>query len=503
MRLILYRALPFSLCEEPLLRDLAPALPGRTEFSEQVKEIATKTREALRVNLANCTHLSIQYDGWMSRDRARYIGVMCQGLQDDHFVEYNLGTIPVTAQVESADVVAELVGNLIEQYAIEPTSCSTDSAAVESAALRLMNELRERRGHAPITWFPCFCHFINLILKEFASKGKKQFVELTELERSLNDSCAFSAFLRSIDSPQLKISKPTEVRWSSKIEMCYSIVNLKNFILAFRETKETEDAIATAEELIPILGIFEAILKRFESNEPGLIGEVQRSIAYLRVSLGGISRKEGQWANGRWENAANAALKKLDFLIKKHHDHMYPLCLVAARLNPWLDHETTLSEEEIRTADAHILASVPNPRAAHFLEEESDAQIAPDSPAAFSIPSYASFGTPGRSRGTSAPQLGSEQFREYDAVATFDRNQGRKQEGTLLDYWLAKKTQWPELAEFALQIVTRPVTSIATERHFSDTGRIVTTRRTRLLPDNVQDAALILTNREISENFVT
>jgi hypothetical protein len=48
----------------------------------------------------------------------------------------------------------------------------------------------------------------------------------------------------------------------------------------------------------------------------------------------------------------------------------------------------------------------------------------------------------------------------------------------------------------------RPVTSVATERHFSDTGRILTIRRMRMLPDNVDDKALILANREISEDLI-
>jgi hypothetical protein len=495
MRFILFTPLPFSTVDDPLFRNLAPALPKRDEFTRQVNVFATMTKEALRARLAECSYLSIQYDGWMARDRSRYIGVMCQGLHGTRFIEYNLGTIPVTAQVRDAPEVARLVGDVIERYAIEPRSCVTDSEAVESAALRQMNLARERNGHPKMTWFPCFCHLINLILRAFAAASKDEMFGLRELERSLGECCAFTAFLRSVDSKRLTIARPTEIRWSSKIEMCYSVVALKNHILAFRNTPQAAQAIRDAEDLIPVLGIFEEVLHRFETNEPGLIGEIHRSIGYLRMSLSFIIQSQGRWAA-----AATAAVKKLEELVTKHQADLYPLCLVAARVNPSLDHETTLSAGDMQIADQEILAALADVSGA--IDEGADAQIVRDPPPALSIPSYSDFGKLGPSTRSPAPQTACEQYGEYLAVLARERNHGIKHDGPLIDYWLGKRDEWPDLATFALDVLMRPVTSVATERHFSDTGRILTIRRMRMLPDNVDDAALILANREISEDLI-
>jgi hypothetical protein len=52
-------------------------------------------------------------------------------------------------------------------------------------------------------------------------------------------------------------------------------------------------------------------------------------------------------------------------------------------------------------------------------------------------------------------------------IESWQRLSARKEEGALVDYWLAKRTHWRELAGFGLQIVTRALASMATERHFT------------------------------------
>ncbi|KAG8544326.1 hypothetical protein GDO81_022684 [Engystomops pustulosus] len=49
-----------------------------------------------------------------------------------------------------------------------------------------------------------------------------------------------------------------------------------------------------------------------------------------------------------------------------------------------------------------------------------------------------------------------------------------------MDYWAAKLDAWPQLAEFAVEKLSCPASSVASERVFSAVGAIVTPRRTRL-----------------------
>ena len=55
-----------------------------------------------------------------------------------------------------------------------------------------------------------------------------------------------------------------------------------------------------------------------------------------------------------------------------------------------------------------------------------------------------------------------------------------------LDYWAAKLDLWPQLAEFALEKLSCPARSVASEQVFSAMMAIVTPRRTRLSTQNVE-----------------
>lgn len=71
-----------------------------------------------------------------------------------------------------------------------------------------------------------------------------------------------------------------------------------------------------------------------------------------------------------------------------------------------------------------------------------------------------------------------------------------------LDYWAAKLDLWPQLAEFALEKLSCPASSVASERVFSAAGAIVTPRRTRLSTLNVERLTFVKMNQEwISQDF--
>jgi hypothetical protein len=72
----------------------------------------------------------------------------------------------------------------------------------------------------------------------------------------------------------------------------------------------------------------------------------------------------------------------------------------------------------------------------------------------------------------------------------------------VLDYWRQNTSQWPDLAAYAIHINTRPITSTATERHFSRTVDIEGDDRLRLTPEHVADLSLLQANGEIANNVI-
>lgn len=53
------------------------------------------------------------------------------------------------------------------------------------------------------------------------------------------------------------------------------------------------------------------------------------------------------------------------------------------------------------------------------------------------------------------------------------------------EWWLSHKSVLHPLSEIALKYATIPATSVPSERIFSKTGQIMSARRNRLLPDNL------------------
>lgn len=69
-----------------------------------------------------------------------------------------------------------------------------------------------------------------------------------------------------------------------------------------------------------------------------------------------------------------------------------------------------------------------------------------------------------------------------------------------IQYWLGKRSEWPQLAAMALDIYAIPVMSDEPERVFSMTGAVVTPRRRSLLDDTI--AHLMVVKAWIQSNLI-
>jgi len=65
----------------------------------------------------------------------------------------------------------------------------------------------------------------------------------------------------------------------------------------------------------------------------------------------------------------------------------------------------------------------------------------------------------------------------------------------LMNWWEANERNYPRLASLAKEILAIPATSVPTERTFSDAGNIITAKRSRLLPENVDMLVFIYHNK--------
>jgi hypothetical protein len=90
-----------------------------------------------------------------------------------------------------------------------------------------------------------------------------------------------------------------------------------------------------------------------------------------------------------------------------------------------------------------------------------------------------------------------EQLIHYTSQRRRSVDQARPHKIDVIGYWIEKRNLWPELAAYALHLMTSPVSSSATERLFSVSVGIEGLKRQRLSPEHVQDLTLLKYNSEI------
>lgn len=61
----------------------------------------------------------------------------------------------------------------------------------------------------------------------------------------------------------------------------------------------------------------------------------------------------------------------------------------------------------------------------------------------------------------------------------------------LIAWWKSKSNEFPKLSKIALQIHAIPASSTPSERTFSTSGSLITEKRSRLLPESIEDILLV------------
>lgn len=87
----------------------------------------------------------------------------------------------------------------------------------------------------------------------------------------------------------------------------------------------------------------------------------------------------------------------------------------------------------------------------------------------------------------------SEEFSEieqYEYIPPIGSDQGA------LEWWKTQEKQLPTLSKIAKKLLCIPATSVPCERVFSDAGNVITTKRTQLHEDTVEQVLFLYENAD-------
>jgi hypothetical protein len=206
-------------------------------------------------------------------------------LSNHTFSQFHLAKIPVHALHAEATLIETYLHQVFLRDDCSPESDVTDTESTERAALDQLNHLRSGTGFLEISWFPCVCHLLNLILKEFCRAGKLLLNAMTSLQNSLGHSAVFSYFCTERGLKKTTIPESNITYWSALQRMVESIVELRPTIREFLRTHGSfhldDDVFVLAAQLKSILEWFRQLLLVMESDALGNINRVFCTLAAI------------------------------------------------------------------------------------------------------------------------------------------------------------------------------------------------------------------------------
>jgi hypothetical protein len=248
------------------------------------------------------------------------------------------------------------------------------------------------------------------------------------------------------------------------IAMARTIDELQDEIRAFTARSTDTELTKAARVLSTALrDVFASSLKKFEADALGAMGVVMATFVGIRIALADI--------RDAWQPAAEAAIRQLDELLGHHAPLMEPICSIEARLNPNYGHAALFDDEEQDRTTNNIIKGV---RAFVAFQPSSVARIERADVRRQSSDEFDDLLSYTHTRAEA--DVGQENLdvkvsghlRQYDLDCLTLEGMTRDWVG----YWVEKSAVWPELAGYALSILTRPVDSVMTARHFPLTAEM-------------------------------
>ena len=456
----------------------------RTIMRDHLPSLYESIVKKLRDQLAKIEYCSITTDIWTSRATMGYVTVTCHFLTD----EWELKSVVLeTTQIEeshTAENIAAMLTDIANKWNLTEKICcvTTDNASNMVAAAR-----HNRWNH-----LPCFAHTLNLIVSN--SLQEVPVVQaillrckniVTYFHKSCKASDKLSSVQKRLNIDNHKLIQEMETRWNSSYYMLQKIVEQEEAIrttlclLGRNDIAISGEDVETIKNIVEILAPFEAVTREISADKY-ISGSkiIPLSRALQRVTCSSVQpaiqklvdvllcKMNRKFLNMEG-NMLLAAPTLLDPRFKKFaftnfgiaaNVSQYVIREIAASLK--LEDEPPPTEHEVEIIDqdaSHDNDDVIRKNLWHFFDQQV-AQASVKS----SVSSELTM-----------------QMQQYLRISNLERKEDP------LEWWKRNCHSYPKICRLAKKYLSIPGTSVPSERIFSKAGQIVSERRNRLKPKNV------------------
>lgn len=543
LKFVVGKVLPLSTVESSFFKDFVHGLnPRYTPPNKRViQKLLDKKKEEITLKIRadmKDQHLAITHDGWTSLNTESYSTVTGHFITDEWVLK---SVVLETAKVEGSHTGENIMNNLLQVQAAwnfkNPISV-TDNAANERKAFDLLKWTR----------VGCFGHRINLVVRnamaipevsKIVGKGRK-LVTFFHQSSSATDILMAKQELISPELNGHKLINDVCTRWNSTfsmlerlLELCPAIMatvgdcrlskqascTLQNYVYSFEEQAVVEklvkvlepfkdatnslsgDKFPTLHKVIPVLVKLERVLERAPDDSQLLLKVKDK----LSTELADRTQdKEILFV----ACMLNPATKSLSFLSEEEQCYGHDLLLQYAlqmkvKLEPNQQNTSVASEAAQPPLpplpDLNINNNVVTPSTS---STSNQVKNQPSETSDSQGPSPAKKRTMGLDdwlqdvvcTGVSrqpTQDLIRQEVARYLAIQLEDSNM------SVLEWWAKHGQEYPRLSSLAKKYLCVPASSVPAERVFSLAGQIVSKKRARLDPENVD--TLIFLNKNMTE----
>ena len=376
--------------------------------------------------------------------------------------------------------------------------CVNDNAANQKLGVKLTPDLLQHL---------CENHTMELAVGDTFKNvdGMSNVLKKTKaLAKLTHDSCKALEELKKEAKkekvPFRKLKNPPNTRWSGRLDNLKSVLHLKTPIKTLCEVKEkwedlelTKNEWKQVEGAVKVLEPVKAFIKELEAEkEPTMhktIAELYKIHHVLKTFIDnknncgfgiGFARELKKQIESRFPN------KGAESMERRQANYLAPQ-FRGAHLDPVNMLEVTRTEIKAKVELETGEAETDNAE----LEEANDVQLSPTSKLVKQHQAKMK-----RSKNINTKQTKIEiEMERYEGFS----NPGRNVD--VLQWWKARQTVLPLLANQAKRVLAIPATSSKSERVFSTGGNFVTAKRNRLAPKKVEHLIVIKENKEKVEEF--
>jgi hypothetical protein len=430
------------------------------KLPEKFKQVKAK----VKIQLNDAAYVCLTTDIWTSRTTEGYITVTCHFIGESwQMVSFVLETFNLCVNHTAENIAAELV-RIADEWNIteKVVAIVTDNAANMVVAIRIT-----RWKH-----IPCFAHTLNLIVqgalsaaKETADLKKKCKDMVTFFHQSTKASDKLKEVQRQLGVPEAKLIQDVETRWNSTFYMFQRILEQQEAItttLCLQGRNEMCLSASDKEHLKKAMDV----LQPFETATTEMSAEKYVSVSKIiplarslqRITVGsvvsqGIKNELVSQMRNRFVNMEGNVLLTKSTLLDPRFKKM-----------GFLTTGTPHASIESLTQEMESLQAPPAPAVtteSNLLWQVFDDKVADRVNAR---------------QGMNDCVFESRQYFEEHVISRADDP---------LEWWSKNSQHYPTLAKLARKYLCITATSVPSERLFSKAGELISHKRSRMKPKNV------------------